>query len=159
MELYQLQNLERDAILYSKEIERMKEIGAVGDSLTWLRSYLENVKAKMANEGYTPNMEREVKTVPWGNGGPPKSMAPESVRVEQTTPVKATSPEPEKRTARNQDHCRSCGQKITWLKTEKGKSIPINGWQRIPGGLWGKALGTHWENCPQSKQWKGNKRR
>lgn len=151
MEPHELRNLERDAILYSKEIDRMKQIEQVGASMMWLRTYLEDAKAKMANAGYTPNMEREVHTAPWGSESKPK--APPPVPMAPTTPAA-----PEKRTAKNQDYCRSCGQKITWLKTSKGKAIPVNGWQRIPGGLWGKALGTHWENCPQAKQWKGNKR-
>lgn len=152
MERYQLENLERDAILYTKEIERMKKHEELGALMQHLRVYLEEAKAKMAEHGFKPDMSREVYTTPWGNEKP----AAPVVTVTSEVP---TPPQEEKRTAKNQDWCRSCGQKITWLKTAKGKAIPINAWQRIPGGLWGKELGTHWETCPHAKEWKGAKRK
>lgn len=49
--------------------------------------------------------------------------------------------------------CSSCQAPITWLKTENGKSMPVDGHREI-SGLWNKKLGSHWETCPSKKQHK-----
>jgi len=49
--------------------------------------------------------------------------------------------------------CSSCKAPITWLKTENGKSMPVDGHREI-SGLWDKKLGSHWETCPTRKQHK-----
>lgn len=49
--------------------------------------------------------------------------------------------------------CSSCKSPITWLKTENGKSMPVDGHREI-SGLWNKKLGSHWETCPSRKQHK-----
>lgn len=49
--------------------------------------------------------------------------------------------------------CSSCQAPITWLKTESGKHMPIDGHREI-SGLWNKKLGSHWETCPTRKQHK-----
>jgi hypothetical protein len=40
--------------------------------------------------------------------------------------------------------CRSCGQEIVWIITQKGKRSPVN----LSDGL------SHWSSCPDAKFWK-----
>lgn len=40
--------------------------------------------------------------------------------------------------------CRSCGAEIYWVKTDKGKSMPINA----------DLKKSHFATCPEHKQWR-----
>lgn len=42
-----------------------------------------------------------------------------------------------------QSSCKGCGQSITWMLTENGKSTPLN----LDGT-------THWATCPDAKKFK-----
>lgn len=59
-----------------------------------------------------------------------------------------------KRTAQNQSRCQSCSCRITFLTTEKGSTMPVNGWLRVEGGKYQKGMSPHWAICPHAKEWK-----
>jgi hypothetical protein len=72
----------------------------------------------------------------------------------------------------NKSQCRSCNADIFWVKTEKGKSMPLDCQTYIDGNIFLKdgvaiyakdddeAASTeakyksHFATCPQSKQWR-----
>jgi hypothetical protein len=57
--------------------------------------------------------------------------------------------------------CRSCHAEIVWLKTAKGKNMPVNASKGADmrdemGLLWEsgvEGLVSHYETCPQAKEW------
>jgi len=59
--------------------------------------------------------------------------------------------------------CRSCQEDIVWIKTQKGKSHPVNPqfemrWVEFNGG-WRlvKTYTSHFGTCPQAKEWSKKK--
>lgn len=59
-----------------------------------------------------------------------------------------------KRSANSHSRCKSCGCRITWLTTKKGKPMPVNGWIRVKDGQYQKGMDPHWALCPHAKGWK-----
>jgi len=65
--------------------------------------------------------------------------------------------------------CRGCGASIIWVKTEKGKSMPVDakpvkGYQKAAGHFdFNYHLVDvhipHWGTCPMANQFKKNKKR
>jgi hypothetical protein len=45
----------------------------------------------------------------------------------------------------NQQYCKACGQPIRWIKTQSGKSTPID-----PDGM------THWATCTDAERFKSD---
>lgn len=52
--------------------------------------------------------------------------------------------------------CRSCGAVIIWMRTEAGKSIPVDAESaKEPALLFNpKVHVSHFATCPQSKSWR-----
>jgi len=48
----------------------------------------------------------------------------------------------------NDSHCRGCGAKIEWWKTQKGKNMPMDVDQ--DGNC-----EPHWSSCPKAKDFRG----
>ena len=54
--------------------------------------------------------------------------------------------------------CRSCGDEIVWMVTPNGKKIPVDAEtvsDREAEVFDRETMTTHFQTCPQSKQWRG----
>jgi len=58
-------------------------------------------------------------------------------------------------------NCRSCGEAIVWIKTQKGKSMPCNT-EKITivteDGQVVTGRTSHFATCPQAGQWRKDKK-
>jgi hypothetical protein len=52
--------------------------------------------------------------------------------------------------------CRSCGVSIVWVKTPKGKNMPVNASSAQPGDIEFDRTRhiPHWASCPQANRWR-----
>lgn len=51
------------------------------------------------------------------------------------------------------EQCRSCGARIVWGETERGKAIPLDiAHVRLVRGV--RYATTHYAHCPHAKQWR-----
>lgn len=75
-----------------------------------------------------------------------------------------------------EDRCRTCGAPIIWVKSEKGKNMPLDAkpekrvvinpaWGGEPSPMDGSFTGfvqatyvSHYSTCPQAQSWRGKKR-
>jgi len=54
------------------------------------------------------------------------------------------------------EHCRSCNAEMVWLKTKKGKTIPVNR-ETVQEGdeeFEHSRHVSHFATCPDAKQWR-----
>lgn len=70
--------------------------------------------------------------------------------------------------SKGRGRCRSCGARVTFAELTSGKRIPLEGWEPVALRTQGSLLGdarivetidttvspTHWEHCPQAKDWR-----
>lgn len=58
------------------------------------------------------------------------------------------------------DKCKGCGAEINWIKTSKGKSMPVDPEMTTiitMGGVIYKGFIPHWATCPESSEFKKGK--
>lgn len=58
------------------------------------------------------------------------------------------------------DKCKGCGAEINWIKTSKGKSMPVDPEMTTiitMGGVIYKGFIPHWVTCPESSEFKKGK--
>jgi len=87
-------------------------------------------------------VKRELKRRGLPSGLEEQDEQPQPRRGEYQVPADATI-----------DYCHSCDAEIVWIKTPKGKAMPLSvkTIERRDGERWAIC---HWADCPEAKEWK-----